>query len=238
MKTKLGKLLLLVNEFGKTPTRYWPQMIKNFFLRRLIELGLKEIAIKVLIIDLVKQYKVNEPFAEYVQNFKGVFIDVGANLGAYCAIASRAAMRIAIEPDKRNFFLLNRVADVILPMAAWSEDGEKRFFIHKAPTKSSLMKDGSRYSGEVMIKTIKLDSLISKYNLHDKDVMIKIDVEGAELEVLKGGEILFNNLVKLALIEFHNKQNYHLGKKWLESRGFRLIKEKNYRCIFTKQSCN
>ena len=79
-----------------------------------------------------------------------------------------------------------------------------------------------------MIKTKKLDEIFKNKNI--KDIFIKIDVEGFELNVLKGAKNLVSKKTKLILVEKHFFQLYenkttedvHL---FLKKNNFRLIKK-------------
>ena len=125
--------------------------------------------------------------------------DVGANVGnrveVFLSIKNKV---IAIEPQNYCFEFLKKKfgnAIIILKIALGSKKGNQPMYINsKTSTISSLSKDwidimkDTRFKGEewneteqVVIDT--LDNLIEKYGLPK---FIKIDVEGFELDVLKG----------------------------------------------------
>lgn len=62
---------------------------------------------------------------------------------------------------------------------------------------------------------------ISDYIDDDDSLLIKMDVEGEELNVLKGmGKILDRNNIRIVLAAYHKKNDNIVLKEYLESRGF------------------
>ena len=128
-----------------------------------------------------------------------LLFDVGANRGdatiaglnqGYRVIALEAAPRVFSELVGNFIYNPNVVP---LRMAASDKDGERlKFYEAKEDGLSSLnkdwlTKDGMPYAGkpyrEVEVNTITIDTLADKYGNPD---LIKIDVEGAEWQVMKG----------------------------------------------------
>jgi FkbM family methyltransferase len=119
-----------------------------------------------------------------------VFVDAGAHIGTYTLLAARLAGpngRIhAFEPDDANRALLernvveNRASTVtVSEFALWSEDAELALVASPDAGNSgmpSLMRDGE--GPTVRCRT--LDGAI------DSCDVIKVDVEGAEVELLRG----------------------------------------------------
>jgi len=122
------------------------------------------------------------------------FLDVGAHIGKYTL---RAAAKIgnqgkviAIEPDRNNFALLvrnielNKLHNCIpLNLAAYSTDGEVNLFLGPSSAEHSITEDSKK--GSYKVKAKALDNVLNEIRIEKVD-LIKIDVEGAELEVLKG----------------------------------------------------
>jgi FkbM family methyltransferase len=137
-----------------------------------------------------------EPFVKkcLVLHKGDVFLDVGANTGIYTVRAAKtigpSGLVIAIEPDPGNFeclkknIALNNFKNVIAyNFAAWSHKENLKLFISEFTASHSTKRDFGL--GHIKVKAISLDEII--HNLDVKRVdFAKIDVEGAELEVLKG----------------------------------------------------
>jgi FkbM family methyltransferase len=137
-------------------------------------------------------------------------IDVGAHIGFYtvqCArLVGKTGTVIAIEPDPRNFTLLmrnirlNRLSNVIaLNLALGAINGFVSFSLCQDPG-SSQVSD----SGRIQVKVRRLDDVLMELKIKKID-WIKIDVEGYEMEVLKGAINTLKHNRKLRLIiEVHS----------------------------------
>jgi FkbM family methyltransferase len=90
--------------------------------------------------------------------------------------------------------------------ALGNADDEERFLVSRRSTWGTLASTGrepSEYAGrDVTVRVRRLDSAISEDRLPPPDVM-KIDVEGAEAEVLEGGNHTLRTYRPILLIELH-----------------------------------
>jgi FkbM family methyltransferase len=137
------------------------------------------------------------------------FLDIGAHIGKYTI---RAGMKIgkegkvvAIEPDKDNFDLLVRNIEanglqncVALNLAAYRADTEVNLFLASTSREHSIMEDFGKGSRKVTARA--LDSVLEEIGIEKVD-LIKIDVEGAELEVLEGLENTLTKQNPLLIVE-------------------------------------
>lgn len=129
-------------------------------------------------------------------------VDVGANLGTYSAVAlDRLQGRgrlLAVEPARENFFWLHRNTRhnlgkmrsnrVALVRAALSDQGGWAI-LHKNPSNKG---DNRLYQDILLpkqerVQTTTLDALCKKHGINSIDVL-KIDVQGFEVRVLRGAE--------------------------------------------------
>jgi len=124
-----------------------------------------------------------------------VFVDIGAHVGKYTIPASRDAARvIAIEayPDNyhrlvRNVGLNNAENIDAVNKAAWHREETLKFHVGDFSGHGSL-KEGlpdRRYTGTIQVQAEATDTILRSLNVPRVD-WVKIDVEGAELEVLHG----------------------------------------------------
>ncbi|HZN62605.1 MAG TPA: FkbM family methyltransferase [Planctomycetota bacterium] len=146
-----------------------------------------------------------------------VFLDVGANIGYYAGLARHSGKRvICLEPLAGNLDLLyatceeNRWDDVeVFPMGAGAKPGIARLY-GASGTGASLLRNWAG-SSRVFQRTIPLTTvdIVLSGRLKDARLFVKIDVEGAEHDVLLGAvETLRRKLrprwlVEITLNEFH-----------------------------------
>src|SRR5919108_3469456 len=129
-----------------------------------------------------------------------VFIDVGANIGYYaCLMRSLGRHVVAIEPLRQNLeFLLRNLkengwSDVeVLPLAMAAEPGISE--IYGGGTGASLI-SGWAGASPVLRQTVPVNTLdnVVGSRFEGGRVLIKIDVEGAELNVLRGATHLLSS---------------------------------------------
>jgi len=139
-------------------------------------------------------------------------VDIGANIGYYALIEAQIVGRkgivYAIEPEPRNFELLNKnvlvnnFEDIVkcFQIAIADKEGEAKFYISDKSNLHSLI-PRSECSRHVMIKTTTLDIF-----LRDKGPIdfVRMDVEGFEYNVIKGATNTLKRTKNIKLfIEFH-----------------------------------
>jgi FkbM family methyltransferase len=135
----------------------------------------------------------------------GIVIDAGAQIGSFTVLAARtlnAKVIISVEPEIGNYeYLLKnihsaRIQGITRPfnLALWDGEGELPMFL--TPENSgghSLIADKSTIEGMRSVKTepvklVTLDGLLETLGLGQAHIkVIKIDAEGAEIQILKGG---------------------------------------------------
>src|SRR5579862_6267459 len=165
------------------------------------------------------------------------FYDVGAHIGFYSLIAARlvgtAGQVIAFEPDPDNAKSVAENADrngfrrVSVVCAAVSEsDGVVRF-------RRSGQDGPSRMSGMIVREglpqtpgadilscpTVMLDSFCLS---RQPPTVIKIDVEGAELQVLAGARALLERQKPIVIIEVHDQKDLPAVRSFLSGLDYSL----------------
>jgi FkbM family methyltransferase len=158
----------------------------------------------------------------------GLFIDVGANVGTYTIWAAElGAEVIALEPATDTFRLLkenialNGYQVTAVQAAAGDHCGTARF--------TAGLDAGNRLApdGSVLTELVTIDSLIG-----DRRVTgMKIDVEGFEIDVLRGaGRALADHRIGLIQIEWNQMSTLAVGTdrqpvaELLASHGYRLYR--------------
>lgn len=145
-------------------------------------------------------------FLKTISN-KDVFFDIGANRGAYTILASKVigCRTYSFEPSLNTFedlqknLTINNINSLVKPFnMGVSSDNKSLFFSTDLDTRNSIVNE--EYKGEKQKMMFeKLDRLVAKY---EAPSIVKIDVEGFELDVLTGGEALIKSgLVKYFIIE-------------------------------------
>jgi FkbM family methyltransferase len=137
-----------------------------------------------------------------------LFIDIGANLGVYTLAMARSSQDIAIiafEPDRQNYaqlhanLFLNGFHDrvTVHDLAVSDRTETLRFHRHAAENRG---RSGVNANGELQVRAVSMDEFMP---LTGHRLAIKIDVEGHELNALKGmSNLLARNTCLLQLEAF------------------------------------
>lgn len=178
-----------------------------------------------------------------------IIFDGGANVGDYSLLAAKNcpdAKVFSFEPVKSTFDLLvKNISEEknIFPInfGLYSENAKKEIQIYDSHTHSSLYElKGVNYSAQKteLIELVTGDSFLQKNNINKID-FLKLDVEGAELDALRGFEnslkekkvraIQFEygyiNITSKNLLadyyDFFERHNYQIGKIYPKRVEFR-----------------
>jgi len=169
----------------------------------------------------------SDPDALYIEPLVGsnaVVLDVGANLGTFCYAVQRTRQPVhlvAFEPipilAKRLRELFKDVA--VLEVALSDVTAIRKFCIpyiegRRCNSRGSLasMVDSDIYR-EISVQSDLLDNVYPPLGLQTLD-LVKIDVEGHELEVVKGGERTLQRHRPLLLVEIEQR---HHGRESIAS---------------------
>ncbi|MFL6408363.1 MAG: FkbM family methyltransferase [Nitrososphaeraceae archaeon] len=182
-----------------------------------------------------------EDIREYFKPEKGdIVVDIGAAFGIYTIIASKRiganGKVIAIEAHPDSFDMLNRNVKLnkltnvtCLNYAVYSRKMKVKIYsnytIMSERVREEKMKDKF-----VEVNADTLDNLLQQDGISHAEVnWIKIDVEGAELDVLKGAYNTLSNSKDIALlIEVHGQDNYKPLIELLNSYNINVIFEENH----------
>jgi FkbM family methyltransferase len=168
--------------------------------------------------------------------------DIGANVGLFAKSAAYLAgpegRVIAIEPDTDAQVLLNRTFAVrepeeatviVVPVAVSDHVGWETFSISmRARASNSLLGFGSSSTGGVLenrtVSTVTLDSLLAQFPPPN---VMKIDIEGAEAKVMRGGEKMLETVRPLIYCEISG-QNIQTLHDILTKFSYRFLSEERF----------
>ena len=172
------------------------------------------------------QNKCLKKFINYCEtqnkNFNTI-IDVGAWCGTWSKAMEKFSKRIiAFEPDNVAFECLSKNCTINCSPRQEAVGSENKYVSLNEDDFTQAQKIDLSIDSKKNIRMITLDSLEV-----DKVDMIKIDVEGYEMEVLKGAEKMLQS-IKFLMIELNNNtKNYGSSnieiEKHLESLGFKVL---------------
>jgi FkbM family methyltransferase len=166
-----------------------------------------------------------------------VVVDAGAHIGVYALKTAKevgeSGQVIAIEPEKENFKLLSKNIRInkhqnITPIKIALSDfqGKANFFIKARSRSHSLV--GKTWITPIVDMTetavTTLDELLNKLGVMKVD-LLKLNVEGAEMEVLKGSrELLANGRISRIVTTPHPPYNKEAGKisRYLKGFGYEI----------------
>ncbi|MFC1521971.1 FkbM family methyltransferase [Elusimicrobiota bacterium] len=175
-------------------------------------------------------------------------VDVGARFGAqehWSAYDDNQISMIGFEPDEKECEELNKQqagkgSRRYFPVALNSYKGKRTFYVYAFSSSSSFYRPNnalvSRFPDianlavekTIEINTVDLDSFAKEHDIKYVDFM-KLDVEGAELDVLKGAESLLKSSVLGLQVEFlfsqwrEEQPVFSDMDSYLRSHGFSLF---------------
>jgi FkbM family methyltransferase len=176
--------------------------------------------------------------SSFLPTNESVIIDLGANEGYYVLKAKEFAPKskiIAVEPNPTAFRILkknveaNKLKNVILMnKAVTPRNGKIKFEVVKGRSEVGATKVYEKFRKKgrlkkIIVDSITLESLCKKYKI-DKIDLLKIDVEGSEVDILKSSKNVLPK-VERAIVEYHRAQRTK-GRtiKLMINNNFKLLK--------------
>ena len=168
-----------------------------------------------------------------------LFVDCGCNYGFYSfytASLSEKNKIISIDASKEtldeftNNLTLNNFKNINFfnNSVSNSIDEDISFYESKNDWESSQTHSNFRLSSQLKVKSITIDNLLKDYFLDDYAVLIKLDIEGNEINALKGAVEVIKKADPLIIIEFskyslENKDNIDYLKNFLITYNYSIF---------------
>ena len=221
-------------------------IIKNFLVN-ILDIFSPKISSNLRLIKIKKsgEYQSFLALSSVISNSKNI-IDIGARVGFFTFV-----LKNILRNKKRDYHLfeplplnililqklyLNNSSTYIHPYAISDKNGFLGFELNKFPlilTNNALNKISRKKTKNITFISIKLDSLfkIIKFNKND---FIKIDVEGFEYYVIKGGNEFIDRFNPIFFIEIELR---HLSKSKIDEM-LNFLNSKNYKCFYFNYEVN
>lgn len=143
------------------------------------------------------------------------FVDVGANKGDFSllgsALVGATGKVLSFEPEPNNCYWIRRSIELngynniqLFELALGDTNGDAQLYLaRKSGWHTLIPHQRGRDAGTLTVKKRTLDACLQEIHLDQVD-MIKVDVEGAELQVLRGARrTLCNNRQIVLLVDVH-----------------------------------
>ena len=149
-------------------------------------------------------------------------IDIGAHMGVFTFFLAKQVgpngKVYSFEPTPLSYALLkknigyNKLEKIVeaFPTAVADKEGEISFYLNDPLSKGNSISSNNTFERSVQVKhdeiikvkAVALDSLLQKEKIENLK-LIKIDAEGAELQILKGGKELIQKYKPYITLEIH-----------------------------------
>jgi FkbM family methyltransferase len=202
-------LTLFIKKFSRIPLRI---VINNF------RFNIRWPSSDIGILNEVLKGKYYFAFSDLEPKEGNLIIDLGAYIGAYTVYAAKkGAQVIAVEPASSNLelllqnVLLNNVSEKvnILKAAVGSSKGFVKFpsdSIDPDLAAFSLYNFKNTWTKYEKVPLLRLNDILTLYNIKKIDI-IKLDIEGAELEVLKSTYSILKTYKPKLVVEVHREED-------------------------------
>ncbi|OGF27453.1 hypothetical protein A2331_00625 [Candidatus Falkowbacteria bacterium RIFOXYB2_FULL_34_18] len=199
-----------------------------------LNLNLKDDA-GLSVVNEIFKYREYRIIENIIVDTDGPIVDAGAHLGfftIYTKCLNQNSKIFCLEPEKDNIKILkenlanNNIADVnILQMALADKSGMGNLIISHDSHNHRLSVGGAVLKTQNLdiqkINTITISDLINKYQWPHIS-LLKMDIEGAEKDVINSLSVHDFSKIKAIVFEYHENYNVNHGvlEKILRKNGF------------------
>jgi FkbM family methyltransferase len=162
---------------------------------------------------------------EVITSARYPILDMGAHIGLfslYCRALNPKIKILAIEPDPSNLKILrknlslNKIANIdIIEAAVAGETGKGDLALDTDGLNNRIVYEKKK-TGSIKVNTLSLSDLLKKFK---RVSLIKMDVEGAEEEILDSLASEDWSRVESFMLEYHNKNRRGI-EETLRTNGF------------------
>jgi len=166
-----------------------------------------------------------------------VILDLGANVGytaLHFACLYEHARIIAVEMDRENYLLASRnlepVKDrcTLVHAAIWNSDGEVQYAGRNEESYQVLPRGDGGGSGVRSVTSRTVQTILDENRMDIVDYL-KMDIEGAESEVLRGN-IDWTRRVRCMKIEIHRPEEIGPLSQVLTAAGYLCERDDGHSC--------
>lgn len=159
-----------------------------------------------------------------------IVVEIGANVGEFTLMASgKAKIVFSFDPDPDCYYCLNEntrnLPNVeVIKAGASNETGTKVFYLSSEDADSSLIAPKT-FSGKIVIDTVRLDIWMQTIGIEKID-FLKLEAEGAEIEVLEGLGDKIDRVRKISVDggpERFGESTFNEVNLFLKERGFSTL---------------
>ena len=172
------------------------------------------------------EYQKRLAFEDIIQE-NTVLYDIGANVGYFSLLAAvltgSQGQVYAFEPLPRNVdFLKQHIAlncldnIEVIEAAVSDREGQAAFALGASTAMGHIGE-----TGEIEVDLVSLDALLDRGEIKPPDT-IKIDVEGAEFEVLQGARNLLSRYRPILFLDTHQREAHKKAIQLLSDLGYQF----------------
>jgi len=175
-----------------------------------------------------------------------IIVDLGSNIGFTIIdykLTYPNAQILGVEMDRDNYQLCIKNTSAypnvtVLNKAIWFENGTIQYnsnVNNDSYSATSLSSDKSTNDQLIGIESITIPDLLAMNNIKKVDFM-KIDIEGAEVEIFKKGNLDWLNLVDSMHMEIHDRLEVTPVTNILKKYNYEVIPDKkHWSAVFAKK---
>ncbi|KXA99221.1 hypothetical protein AKJ42_03540 [candidate division MSBL1 archaeon SCGC-AAA261C02] len=193
--------------------------------------------------ERTSEFSKKRPWQKFCKIKEGqIVVDAGAGIGldtvSMAKVVGGKGRVIAIEPHPISLKYLRKNVECnnldnvkIVEKGLWRRRGTAELFVADRFTAHSMIKEeiSGKVKRKIIIRTDSLDNILSESGMKKVD-LIKMDIEGAEIEALKGSKNILR-ITEKVLIETHHDYRVDTAEevvRLLRLEGFRTRRKGAY----------